>query len=249
MVGTSGILWQAHIASIQRRRAEARAEDLRKLSNSLLSEIDEAIQKLPGSTPAQKLLVGTVLEHLDRATRDASSDPLMQLDLANAYIRLANVQGNPYDQNIGDMPGALASLDKALSITTALVRQQPADAAAVHALGWALQSRGEVLFGMGRTQEAVTTMRSAATTYEGLASRPGAKVDALMDAAVAYGGLGDELGQSGMASLSDPVAAMEAFHKSLELDERIVHLDPGFTRALRGIAVPRCWTMTMRSGE
>ena len=237
MLGASGVLWQAHIASIQRRRAEARAEDLRKLSNTLLSEIDEAIQKLPGSTPAQRLLVGTVLEHLDRAAKDASADPLMQLDLANAYIRLANVQGNPYDQNIGDMPGALTSLDKALSISTALVRQQPEDAAAVHAVGWALQSRGEVLFGMGRTQEAVTAMRSAATTYEELASRPGAKVDALMDAAVAYGGLGDELGQSGMASLSDPVAALAAFHKSLELDERIVHIDPGFTRALRGIAV------------
>jgi tetratricopeptide (TPR) repeat protein len=80
-------------------------------------------------------------------------------------------------------------------------------------------------------------MRSAATTYEGLALRPGARVDALMDAAVAYGGLGDELGQSGMASLSDPVAALAAFHKSLELDERIVHLDPHFTRALRGLAV------------
>jgi tetratricopeptide (TPR) repeat protein len=80
-------------------------------------------------------------------------------------------------------------------------------------------------------------MRSAAATYEKLAFRSGAKVDALMDAATAYGGLGDELGQSGMASLSDPVAALAAFHKSLELDERIVQIDPGFSRASRGIAV------------
>ena len=237
LAGTGGVTWQAHIANVQRCKAEAQSEDLRKLSNRLLSEIDEAIQKLPGSTPAQKLLVSTVLEHLDRAAKNASGDPQTELDLANAYIRMGNVQGNPYDQNIGDAQGAMNSLDKALSIASILVRQQPENAAAAHALGWAQQSRSEVLFGMGRTQEAVAMMRSAAATFDELASRPGVKVDALMDAATAYGGLGDELGQNGTASLSDPIGAQTAFHKSLELDERIVQLDPGFSRALRGIAV------------
>ncbi len=150
---------------------------------------------------------------------------------------MANVQGNPYDQNIGDTHGALRSLDKALSVSTTLVHEQPGNAAAAHALGWAQQSRSEVLWGTGKTQEAVSTMRLAAATYEELASRPGAQVDAMMDAASAYGGLGDELGQSGTASLSDPVAALAAFRKALKLEERIIQIDPGFSRALRGIAV------------
>jgi tetratricopeptide (TPR) repeat protein len=237
LAGIGGVGWQARIANAQRSKAEARADDLRRLSNSLLSEIDEAIQKLPGSTPAQKLLVSTVLEHLDRAAKDASGDPQMELDLANAYIRLANVQGNPYDQNIGDAQGGLSSLDKALSIAAALLRQNPGNAAAQHALGWARQSQGEILLGLGRTQEAVAAMRLAVATFDELASRPGANADAMFDAATAYGSLGDELGQSGTASLSDPVAALAAFHKSLELDERILQLNPGFSRAARGIAV------------
>ena len=237
LAGIGGVLWQSRIANAERRRAEARAEDLRALSNSLLSEIDEAIQKLPGSTAAQKLLVSTVLKHLDRTAKDAAGDPQLQLDLANAFIRLANVQGNPYDQNIGDTQGALTGLDKALSIARTVLRQQPGNAAAGHALGWAQQSRSEVLFGMGRTQEAVATMRLAAATFDELAARPGAKVDALMEAATAYGGLGDELGQSGTARLSDPVAALAAFRKALELDQRIVQLDPGFSRARRGVAM------------
>jgi tetratricopeptide (TPR) repeat protein len=210
---------------------------LRKLSNSLLSEMDEAIQALPGSTPAQKLLVRTVLEHLDRAAKDASGDPQIQIDLASAYVRLGNVQGNPYDQNIGDVQGALSSLDKALSISANLLRQQPGNAAASQALGWAQQSRSEVLFGMGRTLEAVDMMRLAAKTYEDLASRPGAKAEDFMNSATAYGGLGDELGQGGMASLSDPEAALAAYRKTLKLEERIIQVDPGFSRALRGIAV------------
>ena len=172
---------------------------------------------------------------LDRA----SGDLQMELDLANAYIRLGNVQGNPYDQNIGDTEGAMRSLEKALSIATTLARREPKNAAALHALGWAQQSRSEVLFGIARTKEAVATMRLSAATYEDWASRPGAKIDDLFEVASAYGGLGDELGQGGTASLSDPKGAIEAFHRSLEIDERIVHSDATSNRAWRGIAVNR----------
>jgi tetratricopeptide (TPR) repeat protein len=239
MAGMGGVMWQARIANAQRHTAEARAEDLRNLSNRLLSDIDEAIQRLPGSTSAQRLLVSTVVEHLDRAAKDASGDLQMGLDLVDAYIRLGNVQGNPYDQNIGDTQGALSSLEKAVSVATTLVRGEPKSVAAAHALGWAQQSSSEVLFGIAKTKEAVAMMRLAASTYEELASRPGATVDDLFEAATAYGGLGDELGQGGTASLSDPKAAMAAFHQSLEIDERIVRSDANFTRAWRGIAVNR----------
>jgi hypothetical protein len=68
----------------QRRAAQGRGAlaDLRQLSNSLLSELDEAIKQLPGSTGVQKLLVTRVLEHLDRMAKDAQGDRQTQLDLA-----------------------------------------------------------------------------------------------------------------------------------------------------------------------
>ena len=73
------------MANEERRKAEARSADLRQLSNSLLSELDEAIKELPGSTGAQKLLVTRVLEHLDRMAKDAQGDRQTQLDLVDAY--------------------------------------------------------------------------------------------------------------------------------------------------------------------
>ena len=237
LAGTGGVIWQARIANVERRKAEARAEDLRKLSNSLLSEIDKAIQQIPGSTAAQKLLVSVILEHLDRAAKDASGDPQLSLDLANAYTRLGEVQGNPYVQNIGDVQGALASLDKAVSIATKVVRQQPANAAAAYALGSAQESRSGVLFGIGRTQEAVAAMRLAVATFDGLASLPGAKAEALTEAACAYAGLGDELGQSGTPSLGDSAAALAAYHKALEILERAMRLYPGLPGSLPRMAI------------
>ena len=239
VAGVAGILWQARVAELERRMAEARSADLRQLSNSLLFQLDDAIQQLPGSTAAQNLLVTTVMQHLDRMSRDAANDPQVQLDMVNAYTRLANVQGNPYDQNMGKPADALSTLNKALSIAAGLVRRQPGNAAALHALAWARQSRSEVLFGMGRTPEAVAEMRSAASLFDELASHPGATLDALAEAATACGGLGDELGQSGTASLSDTAGALAAFERTVQIDERILKIDPHHLRASRGMALVR----------
>jgi tetratricopeptide (TPR) repeat protein len=237
VAGIGGVIWQARIANIERRKAEARAEDLRKLSNSLLSEIDDAIEKIPGSTAAQKLLVSAVLEHLDRAAKDASGDPQLELDLANAYTRLGDVQGNIYHQNIGDAQGALTSLEKAVSLATAVVRRQPGNAVAAHALGLAQESHGDVLFGMGRTQEAVSVMRSAAATFGELTSRPDATLATFKEAANAYGSLGDELGEGGLAGLDDPVAALAAHREALGIEERAVQLGLSPPHTLPGIPV------------
>jgi len=102
ITGISGILWQASVANRERRmadeerrKAEARSTDLRQLSNSLLNELNEAIQQIPGSTGAQKVLVTSVLKHLDRMAQDAHGDRQTQLDLANAYTQLATLQGDP----------------------------------------------------------------------------------------------------------------------------------------------------------
>jgi tetratricopeptide (TPR) repeat protein/predicted Ser/Thr protein kinase len=236
LAGIGGVVWQYRTAVVERRKAEARAEDLRTLSVSLLTELDAAIQKLPGSTAAQQLLVSTVLEHLDRSAKDSAGDPQLQLDAANAYIRLGNVQGNVFAEHIGDTPGALASLDKALSITGALLRTQPDDAAVKHAFGWAHQSRSEVLFGIGRTQEAVPAIRSAITAFDDLASRPGASVDALLDAAGAYGRLGDELGMPYWPSLGDFPGALAAHLRARDIYERAVRLEPANLRVLQAMA-------------
>ena len=169
--------------------------------------------------------------------KDGSSDPALQLDLANGYVRLANVQGNPYDQNIGDTKGALTSLDKAISVATALIRQQPGDDATQRALGLAQQSRSEVLFGIGKMQESVAAVREAIQSFEALALRPGASANALNDAGSIYGALGDQLGQRGTPSLSDLAGASAAYRKDLEFIERALQVEPHNLRSLRGAAV------------
>jgi len=237
VVGIAGIVWQARVANEQRRKAEARSADLRQLSNSLLSELDEAIKDLPGSTGVQKLLVTRVLEHLDRMAKDAQGDRQTQLDLVDAYTRLGNVQGNAYDQNLGDPQGALVSLGKALAIAGPLAATDSRDREAIRALAVAEQSRSEILWQTGETPLAVPVMREALKSFDALAADPHATATQIYEVGSAYGTLGDELGQNGTASLGDPVGAVAAYRKSVALDHRALNIDPNYLRARRGLSV------------
>ena len=74
----------------------------------------DAIRDLPGSTPARQLLVSKGLEYLDKLARDAGDRADLQRELAGAYLKVGDVQGRPFNPNLGDTAGALASYRKAV---------------------------------------------------------------------------------------------------------------------------------------
>jgi len=220
VAGVIGVAWQARVANEERRSAEESAADLRQLSNSLLSELDEAIKELPGSTGAQQLLVTRVLEHLDRTAKNIHGNRETQLDLVDAYTRLGNLQGNSYDQNLGDPSGGLKSIDAAIGLARPLAAAFPRDRGIQHSFALALQSRSEILWQLGKTPEAVSIQREAVRIFDALAATEHASGTKMMDAATANGTLGDELGQTGTASLSDAPGAVAAYRRALALDPR-----------------------------
>jgi len=237
VAGVIGVAWQARVANEERRSAEESAADLRQLSNSLLSELDEAIKELPGSTGAQQLLVTRVLEHLDRTAKNIHGNRETQLDLVDAYTRLGNLQGNSYDQNLGDPSGGLKSIDAAIGLARPLAAAFPRDRGIQHSFALALQSRSEILWQLGKTPEAVSIQREAVRIFDALAATEHASGTEMMDAATANGTLGDELGQTGTASLSDAPGAVAAYRRALALDQRALQMDSSLARARRGLLI------------
>jgi eukaryotic-like serine/threonine-protein kinase len=118
--GIVATLREARIAAANQRRAEQRFNDVRKLANSLIFEIHDAIRELPGSTSARRLIATRALEYLDTLSRQSSGDPSLQKELAAAYERVGDVMGYPNAANLGDAPGALESYRKALVIRQSL---------------------------------------------------------------------------------------------------------------------------------
>jgi len=114
--GVAATVREARIAAANQRRAEQRFNDVRKLANSLMYEIHDSIENLPGATPARKLIVQRSLEYLDRLAREDAGDLSLQGELANAYERIGRVQGNPEGSNLGEIDGAVESFRKALNI-------------------------------------------------------------------------------------------------------------------------------------
>ncbi|MDE3197540.1 MAG: serine/threonine protein kinase, partial [Acidobacteriota bacterium] len=89
VAGVGATIWQARIARREAALATARFNDLRELSNSYLFEFHDAVASLPGSTAARALVVKRALQYLDKLSKDASTNPELQRELAAAYERLS----------------------------------------------------------------------------------------------------------------------------------------------------------------
>lgn len=120
LTGVVTTLHEARVARQQQLRAEQRFNDVRELANSLMFDVHDSIQDLPGSTAARKLLVDRALRYLDRLSEEVSSDPSLQRELGTAYEKVGTVEGNPFGANLGDTQGALDSYERSLKIRESL---------------------------------------------------------------------------------------------------------------------------------
>lgn len=125
VAGVISIVRAEHTARVEQLRAEQRFNDVRALANSLLFEIHDSIKDLPGSTAARKLIVDRGLKYLDSLARESSGDIGLQRELADAYERVGDVQGQAREASLGDNTGAMASYHKALHIREAIAAANP----------------------------------------------------------------------------------------------------------------------------
>ncbi|MCC7052159.1 MAG: serine/threonine protein kinase [Gemmatimonadaceae bacterium] len=128
LAGSVAFAWQARVARHQAVSAERRFSDLRALAHNVLFDYHDAIQSLPGATPVRARLVQDGLEYLDRLSADSIEDRSLQLELAEAYQRMGDVQGGSMRANLGNSAGAIASYRKSLALLERLAAA-PATAA------------------------------------------------------------------------------------------------------------------------
>jgi len=127
LAGTVTTGWQWRTAQGERERAERRFTELRALANTIVFELPGAIEKLPGSTEVRKRLLDQGVAYLDSLAQERRHDHKLLRELGNAYFKLATVQGNPMQPNVGDQAGALASYHKSLTVREALLARLPTD--------------------------------------------------------------------------------------------------------------------------
>jgi serine/threonine protein kinase/tetratricopeptide (TPR) repeat protein len=115
------------VSLYQARIAATRFQQVRKLANRFLFDFDDQIRTLPGSTAARQMIVATALEYLDSLSKDARNDPDLQWELAKAYERVGEVQGDPGRPSLGQTKAAHESYKKSAAMQQELVDRGFAD--------------------------------------------------------------------------------------------------------------------------
>jgi non-specific serine/threonine protein kinase/serine/threonine-protein kinase len=118
--GISATLWQARKAKREQELAVRRFENLRKISNSFVSEIHTAIVNLPGSQPAREILLKSAVEQLEILSEEDPDNAPLQDELATAYY---NFSLSPSD-NLNDK---VRLIEKSISIYQRLLDKDPAN--------------------------------------------------------------------------------------------------------------------------
>jgi tetratricopeptide (TPR) repeat protein len=152
--------WEAHIAGVERARAERHFEDVRKLANTFMFDVEGAIENLPGSTAARQMLVTNSLEYLDGLSAESTNNAALKRELATAYEKIADIQGGFRQANLGDVPQAIKSYRKAASIRSALIMDDPSAQDVRRELLRNYGKLSELLSGIGDQQAAIETSRN-----------------------------------------------------------------------------------------
>lgn len=154
-------------------------------------------------------------------------------------MKVGDLQGNPYEPNLGDVAGAQSSYEKALAISAGLARAESKDAVARRYLARSYQSLGEVLPLLGKAKEGAENIRQATEIFQGLLDASPHDRDLRIQTANCYESLADLLGHSELQNLGDRTGAIENYSKSLAIFDAMAAEDSSDLKARSGAAVLR----------
>jgi eukaryotic-like serine/threonine-protein kinase len=203
-------------AKKERTRAEKRFDDMRKMSNKLVIDLQEQIKGLPGSTQVRAVLLQTAIEYLDNLAKDAGDNPALRRELADAYYRLGDIQsGSMGGSSLGDTKNGLQNHLKALAIRKTLAAATPSDPIAQQDMALSYARVGTLVEG------GVDHLREAIRTLERIAIANATNSVLRSNLANCYHNLGLRLTTSG-----DLAGGLETYGKYLAIMQELSAANP-----------------------
>lgn len=107
------------VAVEQRDRAERLFTEGRALANTFIIDFFDSIKTLPGSVPAQELIVSNGLAYLEGSAANAGDDPDFIRELQRGYVRIGDIQAALQGSGRADRRAAEATYIKARDLVDA----------------------------------------------------------------------------------------------------------------------------------
>jgi len=222
---------EADIAERERHVAQQHFDSVRKLANTMLFQLHDEMAKDAGSLKSREMLVKTSLEYLDALYKQGGSDQQLQEELANAYIKVALIQGSDTEANRGDFAGALASYARAIALLTPLMAEDPAN----HHAGWALAhahiEQAALLMVVRGPKFARDSAKEGVALTEAFAPKIPDEAQRLSQFVNAYVVQARILGFMGLS-----LEAMESLDKLIGVSEAYWHTHPDDERAFQALS-------------
>lgn len=216
--------------TFEARRANRRFNEVRRLAHSLMFEIHDSVKDLQGATPTRRLIVSRALEYLDSLAREAGRDISLQRELATAYEKVGDIQGNPFYANLGDTDGALASYRKALAIRDGIKDEREPELEMEMARSY--RAVGDILEQKGNIASTVENYRQSLLIFQKLATAHPENAGAQDEYARAYEVLGDGFGRT---ELKDE--RLRCYENALSIRQQLLTKKSDDPKLRRSVAV------------
>lgn len=211
------------------RIAKANLLEARRLANAFVFDVHDAVRELPGSTRARQLIAETGLRFLDSMARNSRGDWELRSELATAYQRVGDVQGNVMGANLGNTHAALESYQKALALLDSLVDHDPANGKAQLDRLVVRQRIGAIYVYTQDSKHALEIFRETQRLGEELLARDSGDEQTARQVAQIYAATGDALRVDGALE-----SAMDVDRKAITLLSKFSerHPDPALQNSL-----------------
>ena len=226
----AGLFTWLREAAIARRHFE----QTRRLANAFVFDVHDSIRDLPGSTHARRQIVEIGLRYLDALAQDSGGNPELQAELAAAYLRVADVQGNVQGPNLGNFSGAERNYRKALDLFEQSLADQTGNREAHLGRLQALSRLGDLYASTRSPHRAVEIYSQALADAQNLLQQFPEDSQILRAQAGVYNNTAREHRNAGNLNRAE-----DASRKALAIVDRLLREEPGEPELLSELAYYR----------
>lgn len=204
-------------ANLERDRAEQRFAEVHHFASTVLFGYHEQLRRLSGSMPLQQQIIRDAKQYLESLLSEAGDHPEVQLDVAEAWLRIGDLQGSSYGPNLGDFAASRASYSEAEKRFAALPPTRTPDARRLMLRANLLKRQADLAWQDSDLPTAKARYQDAIAIYERLNVADRQSIDAVIEFTGLLDQYSDLLGREGSGSLNEVSASREAQQRARAL--------------------------------
>ena len=225
------VAWHMHREErLEQMRAEHLRQSVHQLSSTILFPLEDEMRNLPGATPARMLAVQTGLQFLQSLAGEGNNDPALRTEIAGAYLKLGDIQGNPANSNLGDEKGAHESFEMARRLVS---NDKTLEGRYVY--GVVLTHEGDLVYEQGDKQAAARMYADSIRVLTALNRKGNGDMKVKESLGHVLNDLADQQSEEGHDELARP-----NYDMAQELAQQLLQMKPGDIDFQRELA--RCYS-------